>query len=198
MRKIRNLWGVHEMAVTDELQGAIMSLTWNAQNAAPILAADLVTLADVASQLSAGPPLDELNAVIGNLNWSMLHNAIAGQGLLAQLNDVLAQLLYGTETTNPADAAAIAQLTTAIYAKDPTFNDLLWVNYLPTTLTVSAIGFGTITMDMSALAPAWWTNWGSYDEAAATILGQFYMMQMLNTPTVSSVSNEPHSSEFWP
>jgi hypothetical protein len=163
-------------ATTDELQDAITRLTFNAMNAAPISPALIAQLQDVAAQLSPGAPLNELNDAIAQLSFNAPHNAPAPAGVLVELADVWSQLTLGTQTTNPADLNAIAQITNYMLQQEPDWAPSLWMNFdtPSTTLTVQVRGFYTLTMVISA--SPWWTNWDTFYNAAGQLIASIYLL----------------------
>jgi hypothetical protein len=167
------------MAVTDDLNAAIAAITFQDLNNAPVAAVNIAALQAIVPQLTPSPVVDELNDAISQMAWKAQTNAPVGQPLINQLNDVTSQLLYGTSTTNPPDVDAIGQLTGAILAQEPDWAPLLFLNFLSNILYVQVRGLYATTMTINAVP--WWTNWPTFQEAAAQIIGSIYLLAM--TPT---------------
>ena len=181
-------------SATAELQDAINQLTYNAYHNAPIVLGLIRQLQDVATQLSAGPLLDELNNAIGQLTWAAPNNAQVTSGMLNQLNDVWSQLTYGTETANPPDVEAIAELTAEILNQEPQWAPLLWVNWDGSTnLTVQVTGIYTLIMPIAA--SPWWTNWGTFYDAATQLVATIYLMGMATPPSTTMKANNGESRD---
>ena len=161
-------------SATAELQDAITKLTYNAYHNAPIVLGLIRQLQDVATQLPPGAPLNQLNDGINQLTWAAPNAAQVTVGLINQLNDVWSQLTYGTSTTNPPDATAIAELTQQILAQEPQWAPLLWINWDGTNLTVQCTGIYTLVMPIAA--SPWWTQWPSFYEAASQLIATIYLL----------------------
>ena len=160
-----------------ELQAATSQIVWSEANNAPVLQSAIAQLNDVANQMTAGAPLNELFDVINQLNICAANNVQPSFALLQELNDVYSQLTLGTETTNPPDVQAIGQLTDEILLQEPDWAPLLWINWDGSTnLTVQVNGFYTLVQPITAVP--WWTNWPTFYEGANQLIATIYLMQL--------------------